>query len=103
MIGFTSGSIPRPPLNLALLKSCSIIGVFYGSFQDRERARYEGLMAELVGWLADGHIKPLISTCYPLEEAVQALIDLGQRRAVGKIVVRMEHRSLSDLSLQRAR
>ncbi len=90
VIGFTSGTIPRPPLNLALLKGCSIVGVFYGAFQDKERVRYQELMQELVGWLAEGLIRPLITARYPLEESVRALEDLGQRRVVGKIVVQTD-------------
>jgi NADPH2:quinone reductase len=87
VIGFASGSIPAPPLNLALLKGCSIVGVFYGAFQDWERPRFLELTQELVGWLAEGRVKPLITSRYTLEQSVQALQDLGGRKAVGKIVV----------------
>jgi NADPH:quinone reductase len=55
VIGFTAGEIPRPPLNLALLKGCSIVGVVYGAFAKAEPGRYEAFMQELIGWLADGH------------------------------------------------
>ena len=87
VIGFASGQIPA---NLALLKGCAIIGVNYPALQTHEKARYDALSEELVGWLAEGRIKPRISARYPLEDGVRALIDLAERRAVGKIVVLTE-------------
>lgn len=86
VIGFTAG-IPKLPANLALLKGCSIIGVFYGAMKQREPELHKGLTDELVGWLEDGRIAPRISARYPLAQGIQALKDLAQRRAVGKIVV----------------
>ncbi|MFN2525939.1 MAG: NADPH:quinone oxidoreductase family protein [Actinomycetota bacterium] len=89
VIGFTAGEIPKIPLNLVLLKSCSIVGVFWGAFLQREPARNEELMAELFGWLRAGKIRPRISKTYPLEQAADALNDLAERRAVGKLVITM--------------
>jgi NADPH:quinone reductase len=90
VIGFTAGEIPRPPLNLALLKGCSIVGVFYGAFAKAEPARYDALMQELVGWLAEGRIRPAVTARYPLEQAAQALRVVADRRATGKIVLSTE-------------
>ncbi|MFW5823789.1 MAG: NADPH:quinone oxidoreductase family protein [Marinobacter sp.] len=90
VIGFTSGEIPKLPLNLTLLKGCSLVGVFYGAFQDKEPERFRELMDELTGWLAEGRINPRITARYPLEETARALIDLKERRATGKLIVYTE-------------
>ena len=87
VIGFTTGTIPRPALNLTLLKGCSIVGVFYGAFSEREPARYDALMQELLGWLREGRIRPIISAHMPIEQATQALEILGRREVKGKIVL----------------
>lgn len=87
VIGFTAGEIPRPPLNLALLKGCSIVGVFYGRFRDEQPARAAELMTELTGWLASGRIKPAVTQRRPLEEGAAALDDVAARRVLGKIVL----------------
>lgn len=87
VIGFTTGEIPKLPLNLVLLKGCSIVGVFYGGFAQAEPARYDAFMQELVGWLADGRIKPAITARYPLERAAEALRVVADRRATGKIML----------------
>ena len=87
VIGFTTGEIPKLALNLTLLKGCAIVGVFYGAFSVQEPARYQALMDELLGWLGAGRIKPLVTAHYPLEDGAQALRDLLDRRATGKIVI----------------
>ena len=87
VIGFTTGEIPKLPLNLVLLKGCSIVGVFYGGFAQAEPARYDAFMQELVGWLADGRIKPAITARYPLERAAEALRVVADRRATGTIML----------------
>jgi NADPH:quinone reductase len=86
VIGF-AGGIPSIPLNLALLKSCSIVGVFWGAFVSREADRNAELLDELFGWFADGKIRPHVSATYPLERAADALTDLLARKALGKIVL----------------
>jgi NADPH2:quinone reductase len=86
VIGFTAG-IPKLPLNLPLLKGCSIVGVFYGAFAKADPQRYGHLRAELAGWLAEGRIRPAITARYPLEQAVEALRLVADRKAVGKIVL----------------
>jgi NADPH2:quinone reductase len=87
VIGFASGEIPRLPLNLVLLKGCQVVGVFLGSFTGRDPERHRANISELLGWLAEGKIRPHVSAAYPLEQAGQAIADLGERRAQGKVVV----------------
>ncbi|MBA3471209.1 MAG: NADPH:quinone oxidoreductase family protein [Herpetosiphonaceae bacterium] len=90
VVGFASGEIPRIPLNLALLKGCALVGVFWGEFTVREPQRNQQELQQLLGWLQSGQLKPHISATYPLERAVEALNDLQQRRVIGKAVVTME-------------
>lgn len=87
VIGFTAGEIPRIPLNLPLLKGCSIVGVYYGGSLQHEPERGEANMAELMEWFRSGRVTPHVSATYPLEEAARALDDIAQRRAKGKIVL----------------
>ncbi len=87
VIGFAAGDIPRIPLNLALLRGCSIVGVFWGSFVAREPERHRANVAELVEWWTSGRLAPYTSATYPLERAADALRELAERRATGKVVV----------------
>jgi NADPH:quinone reductase len=87
VIGFAAGDIPRIPLNLPLLKGCSVVGVFWGAFTGREPERHAANVTELLGWMAEGRISPHVSATYPLEQAAQAIEELRDRRAQGKIVV----------------
>lgn len=87
VIGFAAGDIPRIPLNLALLKGCSIVGVFWGSFTEREPEHNQENLHELLTWLAQGKLKPHISETYPLEGAAHALNDVLNRKVKGKAVL----------------
>jgi NADPH:quinone reductase len=87
VVGFAAGDIPRIPLNLPLLKGCSVVGVFWGAFTGKEPERHQRNVAELLGWLAEGELEPHVSATYPLEQAAQAISDLAERRATGKVVV----------------
>ena len=89
VVGFPAG-IAKLPLNLTLLKSCQVVGVFWGAFARREPKANAANIAELMQLYADGKIKPLISERYPLAKAGDAIAKLGARKAVGKIVVTME-------------
>jgi NADPH2:quinone reductase len=89
VVGFPSG-IPRLPLNLALLKSCQIVGVFWGGFARRDPAANAANIAELMQLYAKGAIKPLVSERYPLARAGEAIARLAARKAMGKIVVTMD-------------
>ncbi|HEX5278104.1 MAG TPA: NADPH:quinone oxidoreductase family protein, partial [Fluviicoccus sp.] len=87
VVGFAAGDIPKIPLNLPLLKGCAVLGVFWGDFARRQPKDNMANMMQLFGWLAQGQLKPHISAEYPLEQAAQALNDLLQRKATGKVVL----------------
>jgi NADPH2:quinone reductase len=87
VIGFAAGDIPRIPLNLTLLKGCSIVGVFWGSFTEREPQRNRENLSELLRWLTEGKLKPHISATYPLEQAPEALNAMMNRNVKGKVVL----------------
>lgn len=87
VIGFANGEIPKLPLNLALLKGASIVGVFWGDFVKREpRANLAG-MQQLLGWLQEGKIRPHISARYGLADVPHALQDMAARKVTGKVVI----------------
>lgn len=87
VIGFASGPIPSLPLNLTLLKGASIMGVFWGEFAKREpTANFAGLQ-EMMGWMAEGKLRPHISKTYPLTDSATALRDILNREVTGKIVI----------------
>lgn len=88
VVGFPAG-IPRLPLNLTLLKSCQVVGVFWGAFARRDPKGNAANIAELMQLYAKGAIKPLISERYPLAKAGEAIAKLASRKAMGKIVVTM--------------
>lgn len=87
VVGFAAGDIPKIPLNLPLLKGCAVVGVFWGEFAIRQKKDNQANMMQLFGWLMQGKIKPHISAEYPLEQAAQALNDLLERKATGKVVL----------------
>jgi NADPH2:quinone reductase len=87
VIGFANGEIPAIPLNLTLLKGASLVGVFWGSFTQREPQHFMQGISEMLGWMQQGKIKPLISKTYTLDEAPQALLDMAARKVTGKIVI----------------
>lgn len=87
VVGFAGGEIPKIPLNLALLKGCSIVGVFWGMFTRKEPALNARNMQAIAGWAVEGKISPHISKHYSLEEAPQALTDMMERKVIGKAVV----------------
>lgn len=86
VIGFPAG-IPRIPLNLALLKGCDIVGVFWGDFIRRNPGRHLTNVHELLVLYEKGQIKPRISKRFPLAQAADAIAWLASRQAVGKVVV----------------
>jgi len=87
VIGFADGTVPALPLNLPLLKGASLVGVFWGEFAKREPQNNARGIRELLGWIAQGKLKPLVSKQYALADAPQALVDMAARRVVGKVVV----------------
>lgn len=87
VIGFANGEIPKLPLNLPLLKGASIVGVFWGEFARREPKANQAAMRELMGWMAEGKIRPHISGRYALADTPQALKDMAARKVTGKVVI----------------
>jgi NADPH2:quinone reductase len=87
VIGFAGGPIPRVPLNLPLLKGCSIVGVFYGEHGTRSPLEQRALVDELIEMLASGRITPQVTAQFPLDDAAGALRELMDRRVIGKAVV----------------
>jgi len=89
VIGFANGEIPKIPINLALLKGASIVGVFWGAFAQKEPKKSLENIKELLTWFAKGDVKPHIDATYSLENAPKALEDMMQRKVKGKIVIDM--------------
>jgi NADPH2:quinone reductase len=87
VVGFANGEIPRLPLNLALLKGASIVGVFWGRFIQSEPARFAADIEALTQWLGQGLIRPHVSARYRLEDGARALEDLVARKVTGKVVL----------------
>lgn len=87
VIGFANGEIPKIPINLALLKGCDIVGVFWGDYAKREPMNNLSDLRVLLGWLKEGKLKPHIGGTYPLSRAAEAIRLLMDRRVSGKIVV----------------
>lgn len=88
VIGFTAG-IPRVPLNLTLLKSCDIRGVFWGAFMDRAPEHNRRNVGQLFAWWQAGKIDPRIDRLFPLERGADAIRRVRDRKAVGKVVVKL--------------
>ena len=90
IVGFVGGDIPRVPTNLVLLKSCQVVGVFYGAFSGRFPVENEQNFAELLQMFESGKLRALVGAEYQLTDFVEALNCLSQRRAVGKVVVNIQ-------------
>ncbi len=87
VVGFAAGPIPSLPLNLALLKGASIVGVFWGDFSKREPKANAAMMAELAQWYGQGKIKPVIDSTMPMAELKAAFVHMGSRGVKGKLVM----------------
>ena len=87
VIGFAAGAIPALPLNLALLKGASLVGVFWGEFAKREPQQNARALNELAGWYAQGRIKPVIEHRYALRDLPRAFELMASRQVRGKIVL----------------
>lgn len=89
VIGFAAGDIPKIPLNLLLLKSCSLVGVFWGASVQRDPAHNASNMAEIVKWVADGKLKPHVHKIFALEQTADAIRELDRRAATGKVIIKI--------------
>jgi NADPH:quinone reductase-like Zn-dependent oxidoreductase len=89
VVGFPAG-IASLPLNLTLLKSCDVCGVFWGAFVARDPNANAAHVEQLFRWWSEGKIAPRISATYPLERAGEAIAALRDRQAIGKLVVTVD-------------
>ena len=89
VVGFAAGDIPSLSLNLPLVKGAALVGVFWGAFVQREPKVHRANMAELIGWVEAGRIKPHVSKRFPLERTPEALRWMMDRKAMGKVIVEM--------------
>jgi NADPH:quinone reductase-like Zn-dependent oxidoreductase len=94
VIGFPAG-ISAPPLNLILLKSVDIRGVFWGAFAARDPKANLAHVEQLLSWWEEGRIRPRIDRVYPLGEGGDAITRLSSRSAIGKVVVRVSEEDAS--------
>ena len=88
VIGFASGTIPKFPVNLSLVKGFSVVGVFWGAFTRKEPEVYSANMKELIGWYMAGKVKPVVEGTYPLADAAKVLSRVIGRGAVGKLILK---------------
>ena len=89
VVGFASGEIPKVAINLALLKGCSIVGVFWGAFRLNETEHDNENFQQLFQWYNEGKLKPKVSEIFGLEDASIALRRIMNRQAIGKIVLKI--------------
>ena len=90
VVGFAAGDIPKIPLNLALLKGCQIVGVFWGTWAARNPELFSKSIDELLELYAQGKVSPYVSERFPLERGGDAIAHLGSRKAMGKVVVTID-------------
>ncbi|NVJ69609.1 MAG: NADPH:quinone oxidoreductase family protein [Alphaproteobacteria bacterium] len=88
VIGFAAGDIPRPPLNLCLLKQCSIVGVFWGNWARANPKLQIQNMMEMFAMYEKGTIDPLVNDVFSLDDVVEAFACLSERRAKGKVILK---------------
>lgn len=89
VIGFASGEIPRPPLNLTLLKGSDIRGVFWGQFQVREPEAHRANMSRLLAWAAEGKLSSHVHATHELADFKAAFKSIARREAIGKVILRL--------------
>ncbi len=91
VVGFASGRIPQYPVNLALLKGASIVGVFFGRFNKQQPADAAANMAELMALYSSGDLHPHVYKTFPLEQTADAMNCLKNREVIGKVIVSISH------------
>ncbi|MGH1357757.1 MAG: NADPH:quinone oxidoreductase family protein [Burkholderiaceae bacterium] len=87
VIGFAQGEIPKLPLNLALLKGASVVGVFWGDYVAREPGNFANDLKTMFPMIVDGSLRPHISASYPLEKGATAIEDMMNRKVTGKVII----------------
>jgi NADPH2:quinone reductase len=88
VVGFAAGEIPKLPLNLVLLKGCDVVGVFWGSWIERDPAGHRANTEQLVAWCVDGKLSSHVHAVYPLAEGPAALKAIAARQIMGKVILR---------------
>jgi NADPH2:quinone reductase len=88
VVGFAAGDIPKLPLNLVLLKSCDVRGVFWGAWTARDPDGHRANTAQLLAWCAEGKLSSHVHAVYPLSEAPAALKAIAARQVMGKVILR---------------
>jgi NADPH2:quinone reductase len=88
VVGFAAGQIPKLPLNLVLLKSCDVRGVFWGSWTERDPAGHRANMSDIIRWTVEGKLSAHVHAAYPLADAAKALKDIAARKVMGKVVLK---------------
>jgi NADPH2:quinone reductase len=87
VVGFAAGDIPKLPLNLALLKGASVVGVFWGDFGRREPKQFAASLGQIAAWYEAGKLRPHVSQTFPLAKAAEALNLMAARKVKGKVVI----------------
>ena len=87
VVGFAAGDIPKIPLNIVLLKSCDVVGVFWSAFAERWPEKNRANIERAMGWCAEGKLRPRIHGTYALAQTAEALKVIDERKAVGKVIV----------------
>jgi len=88
VVGFAAGEIPKLPLNLVLLKGCNVLGVFWGSWIERDPAGHRANTRQLLDWMAQGKLSSHVHAAYPLAEAAAALKAIAARMVMGMVILR---------------
>jgi len=88
-VGFASGKVPQIPANFLLVKNLSVHGVYWGSYRRRRPELLPGAFEQMFAWWREGRLQPLVSRRFDLAETKQALRQLLERKATGKIVLTM--------------
>ena len=91
VVGFASGKIPKLSTNLTLVKNFSTVGVFWGNYAKYDLNTLNTSLRTLLGWYADGSLRPQVSQTFPLARTAEALTCLMERRSTGKVVVEVSN------------
>lgn len=87
VVGFAAGTIPRIPVNLMLLKGCSVLGCSFGSNAKRDPGAYVQNLERMSRWIEEGKLMPAVTRTFPIESAAEALNEMMQRNVLGKTVI----------------
>ena len=88
VIGFAAGDMPKLPLNMILLRSYDVLGVYWGAWVERNPDAHRDNMRQILSWVAGGQLQPHVQAVYPLEQAAEALKAIATRQVMGKINLR---------------